>query len=226
MNLAIKNPSNKKNSSVNTAETIRGPGDESGTGDESGAGSESEPGGGRLPASQNLSSNAELLLDILKSQHLGQSSLPSSLGLSLAEKQQLLMYCQCQDSALAIGNTKNDKLRLELLELRELERADLFNLLAGARNEEDEAELWIAKIIAAASLDNSHLWRALGLQSRADLKVLLLDNFYSLASQNTKKMRWKKFFYKQLCEQGGHYICRSPSCDNCTSYDECFGEEE
>ena len=36
-----------------------------------------------------------------------------------------------------------------------------------------------------------------------------MHNFPQLARRNTQDMRWKKFLYKQLCEQDGGYVCRS-----------------
>jgi nitrogen fixation protein NifQ len=39
-------------------------------------------------------------------------------------------------------------------------------------------------------------------------------------------MRWKKFFYRQLCEQADVLICKSPSCGVCCDYASCFGAED
>jgi nitrogen fixation protein NifQ len=51
-------------------------------------------------------------------------------------------------------------------------------------------------------------------------------NFPSLAARNDKNMKWKKFFYKQLCDAEGIYVCRSPSCEVCVDYAQCFAPEE
>jgi nitrogen fixation protein NifQ len=39
-------------------------------------------------------------------------------------------------------------------------------------------------------------------------------------------MKWKKFFYKQICEREGFKLCKSPSCGECVDYNKCFGPEE
>ena len=84
----------------------------------------------------------------------------------------------------------------------------------------------MSDIVAAGCLGGDHLWRDLGLQSRSELSQLMLQNFPTLAAANSGDMKWKKFFYKQLCEAGGGYVCRAPSCDQCSAYDDCFGPEE
>ena len=38
-------------------------------------------------------------------------------------------------------------------------------------------------------------------------------------------MKWKKFFYRQLCERSGMLICKSPRCADCVDYRICFGPE-
>jgi nitrogen fixation protein NifQ len=39
-------------------------------------------------------------------------------------------------------------------------------------------------------------------------------------------MKWKKFFYRQLCERAGVPICKSPHCAECCDRALCFGPEE
>jgi nitrogen fixation protein NifQ len=39
-------------------------------------------------------------------------------------------------------------------------------------------------------------------------------------------MKWKKFFYKQLCEREGVNACKAPSCAACDDYSKCFGSED
>jgi len=81
-------------------------------------------------------------------------------------------------------------------------------------------------IIAAGCMGGNHLWQDMGLWSRKDLSALIQTNFPQLAAKNDKDMKWKKFFYKQLCIAEGIYICRSPSCEVCPDYSDCFGSEE
>ncbi|MBN2752943.1 MAG: nitrogen fixation protein NifQ [Rhodospirillaceae bacterium] len=38
-------------------------------------------------------------------------------------------------------------------------------------------------------------------------------------------MKWKKFLYRELCKSETGYVCRSPSCNACPRYDDCFGSE-
>jgi nitrogen fixation protein NifQ len=38
-------------------------------------------------------------------------------------------------------------------------------------------------------------------------------------------MKWKKFFYRCLCEMEGFSLCAAPSCAECSDYAACFGEE-
>jgi nitrogen fixation protein NifQ len=84
----------------------------------------------------------------------------------------------------------------------------------------------LACCVARACLGSDHLWHDLGLPSRTELSGLLHEHFPGLAARNTGNMRWKKFFYKQLCEQVGIRACRAPSCGVCARYGECFGSEE
>jgi nitrogen fixation protein NifQ len=38
-------------------------------------------------------------------------------------------------------------------------------------------------------------------------------------------MKWKKFFYRSLCELEGFVLCASPSCRECSDFHDCFGDE-
>ena len=106
------------------------------------------------------------------------------------------------------------------------ERDELDALLLQDRAGESESEVWIAGIVSMACMAQDHLWEDLGLWSRKDLTFLLQENFPALAARNDRDMKWKKFFYKQLCNAEGIYTCRSPSCEVCADFEECFGPEE
>ncbi|WP_432459280.1 MULTISPECIES: nitrogen fixation protein NifQ [unclassified Agarivorans] len=110
----------------------------------------------------------------------------------------------------------------ELIDLRAKERNELIALLFQYANQDEPFALEMAIVLASASLSASHLWRSLGLKQRSDLSALIKHNFPQLHALNHENMRWKRFFYRSLCEQGGDYICRAPSCGECSSYDECF----
>lgn len=84
----------------------------------------------------------------------------------------------------------------------------------------------VAWAIAGASLGDQHLWQDLGLPSRSELSMLIEHWFPRLAALNSHNMKWKKFFYKQLCLRADLSICRSPSCNVCSDYDKCFGPED
>jgi nitrogen fixation protein NifQ len=108
--------------------------------------------------------------------------------------------------------------------------ADEFDSLLGLLLEycrSDAAESrWLAHAIAACCMGDDHLWQDMGLADRKALSELLAQHFPTLSARNTGGMRWKKFFYKQLCEREGAFVCRSPSCAECDEYANCFGPEE
>lgn len=79
--------------------------------------------------------------------------------------------------------------------------------------------------IANACMKNNHLWQDMNLPNRETLSQLMAVNFPTLAAKNNTNMKWKKFFYRQLCEREEILICKSPSCGICTDYDVCFGPE-
>lgn len=83
----------------------------------------------------------------------------------------------------------------------------------------------VARAIAAGCLGERHLWRDLGLPSRAALRELLEARFEPFAAGNTRDMRWKKYLYRRLCRWEGFHSCRAPSCGECPTYAECFAEE-
>jgi nitrogen fixation protein NifQ len=105
------------------------------------------------------------------------------------------------------------------------EREELIRLLRLHRAEQDESELWISEIVAAGCMARDHLWHDLGLWSRRELSALMTRNFPTLAAKNDRDMKWKKFLYKQLCQQEGIYLCRAPACELCVDYAHCFGPE-
>ena len=110
-------------------------------------------------------------------------------------------------------------------EARDTEYEDLMTLLLdhGAGDEETR---WVALAVAAACLGQNHLWQDLGLPNRKVLSSLLTRYFPSLAARNVSNMKWKKFFYKQLCERAEILVCKAPSCGVCIDYPKCFGPEE
>ena len=103
---------------------------------------------------------------------------------------------------------------------------DLVALLLDHRSLADETSAWLAHAIATASMASDHLWQDMGLPARAVLNALLAEHFTTLYLKNVGDMKWKKFFYRQLCEHAQVPICRSPSCSTCVDFTYCFGPED
>lgn len=106
------------------------------------------------------------------------------------------------------------------------EFTDLVNLLGEHANVRSDECRWVALALATASMGSNHLWQDMGLPERSVLSRLIEAHFGSLFARNVGDMKWKKFFYRQLCEQAEVLICKSPSCGECVDHDICFGKEE
>lgn len=106
------------------------------------------------------------------------------------------------------------------------EEPDLRQLLREHGVAGAEEEVWLAAIVARRSLEPNHLWQDLGLASRADLNALFRRHFPALVRRNAGDMKWKKFFYRELCRREGMLICKSPNCEVCTDVQACFGQED
>ena len=164
--------------------------------------------------------NPAWLAQILAARRAGHGCLPWRLGLAADAYAALLVQLEVDGGAAPAGD-----LRQGLLDLRRRGWQELCGLLLAGRRGAAVEEVWLAAVLAAACLGGNHLWRDLGLASRQQLRELLLHNFPTLAQRNVNDMRWKKFFYKQLCERDGGHGCRAPSCAQCPTYHDCFGEE-
>ncbi|MDR3465049.1 MAG: nitrogen fixation protein NifQ [Xanthobacteraceae bacterium] len=99
------------------------------------------------------------------------------------------------------------------------------DLLLGQRSSPGETGGWLAAMIARRSMEPNHLWEDLGLRDRAELTRMLTRHFAPLAQRNTRNMRWKRFFYRMMCEDDGFVMCTTPVCTNCADFNLCFGEE-
>ena len=102
-------------------------------------------------------------------------------------------------SGLSLGDHSDDPASPEEPDLRAL----LLEFRSQGRIEEE----WLAHIIARRSLGANHLWQDLGLTGRADLSGLMRRHFLGLAELNSRDMKWKKFFYRELCQREGVLIC-------------------
>ncbi|MDD4885979.1 MAG: nitrogen fixation protein NifQ [Thiomonas sp.] len=145
-----------------------------------------------------------------------------------ARETRRLMRCWVAGADQILGLDWFELTRMDRHEPRADEIEDVAALLVDAAHEgrDVDAARWLAQIISVACLGADHLWQDLHLRSRADLSSLLQDWFPALAARNTNNMKWKKFFYKQLCERAELQICKSPSCAACSDYALCFGPEE
>ncbi len=168
---------------------------------------------------------------IMRAQLSGNIILPHGLGLEQQTYQQLRKALNDIELVRMDIDWHKDDWELireraafcaELFAMKDAERNELMQLLNSYRNKEDPSSEEMATIVATACLTKYHLWESLGLQERAQLGELIKHNFPELYALNTDNMRWKRFFYRQLCEQGGDYICKAPSCEECKSYQECF----
>lgn len=162
--------------------------------------------------------NDHLLAEILSAQALGYGVLPPDLGLG-------------ETRLLEMGKQHFRDLHLSLPEGWQApeklpEHDELVNLMLRYRAGLDDSEYDIAVIVATACAGRDHLWQDLGLYNRANLSELFRNNFPKLAALNNRDMKWKKFLYKQLCEEEGIYVCRAPSCGECKDESNCFGPEK
>jgi nitrogen fixation protein NifQ len=99
------------------------------------------------------------------------------------------------------------------------------DLLLSQRSSEGDTGRWLAPMIARRAIEPNHLWEDLGLRDRSELTRLLARHFGPIAARNTKNMRWKRFFYRMLCEDDGLVMCSTPVCTNCNDFNLCFGDE-
>lgn len=99
------------------------------------------------------------------------------------------------------------------------------DLLLAQRSSTSEAGRLLPAMIARRAMEPNHLWEDLGLRDRSELSRLLARHFAPLAVRNTRNMRWKRFFYRMLCEDDGLVMCSTPVCSNCNDFQLCFGDE-
>lgn len=109
--------------------------------------------------------------------------------------------------------------------LMEQEEQDLCSLFL---NHATGKGLWpvvFARLIARACMEPEHLWMSLGLENRGQLTGILERHFPALAARNDHDMRWKKFFYKLLCDEEKVWTCTASSCEICPHHGECYAPE-
>jgi nitrogen fixation protein NifQ len=164
---------------------------------------------------------------ILQSYAEGETVLPPYLGLSVKAFQAIGEFCPDPQLLAATEHQhaqSTRQLRAELNQLRADEYQSLFTLLASHVDLTLPFALHMCTVLTYACFGTQHLWKDLGMPERPRLSQLFAYYFPKLYRSNDKNMRWKRFLYKQLCDIGGDYVCRSPSCEECSSYSECFHE--
>ncbi len=102
----------------------------------------------------------------------------------------------------------------------------LRELLQNHRARDDESANWLVAILARRSMRDDHLWQDLGLFSRGELGRLLARHFPALHAGNVNNMRWKKYFYRRICDLEGFSLCSAPHCSVCKDFASCFGDED
>lgn len=85
---------------------------------------------------------------------------------------------------------------------------------------------WLADILAARAAHPGHLWVAMGLFERPELSAAIDRILPSLKEANDKGMRWKRYLFKQVCEQNGGQMCKTPNCADCSDYPLCYAPED
>ncbi|MBM7487668.1 nitrogen fixation protein NifQ [Bradyrhizobium sp. USDA 3686] len=178
---------------------------------------------GRHPAEVDISDNDDfdrhVLACILATSAMDRGQLPERADLTNQELNALLV--QYFPSAPVRSCTWREQSALPALD----ETIMVRDLLLAQRSTHGEVGGWLATMIARRAMEPNHLWEDLGLRKRDELSRVLMRHFGPLAARNTKNMRWKRFFYRMLCEDDGLVMCTTPVCTECNDFDLCFGEE-
>lgn len=178
---------------------------------------------GHDPAEADIDDNDDfdrhVLASILAAAAMDGGSFAERAGLAEQELNELLAECFPSAQVRAVAwiprsDTMGDD---ETMMVRDL--------LLAQRSSEGEVGRWLAAMVARRAMEPNHLWEDLGLRERAELSRLLMRHFAPLAARNTRNMRWKRFFYRMLCEDDGFVMCTTPVCTQCNDFDLCFGEE-
>lgn len=178
---------------------------------------------GMLPAdadtSNDISFDRHVLASILAAGAMDGGLLSEKVGLS-------------SDQLAALLKQRFPSVRIKEEELpRDFEHVDndevtmVRDLLLAQRSTEGDTSRWLAAMIARRVMEPNHLWADLGLRNRGELLRLLNRHFGPLARRNVNNMRWKRFFYRRLCEDEGLILCTTPVCTECKDFNYCFGDE-
>ncbi len=103
---------------------------------------------------------------------------------------------------------------------------DLVSMLLEHRSNDTSYNEWLAYAVASGCMGSDHLYHDMGLPDRSVLSALLERYFTALFRKNVHNMKWKKFFYKQLCDRAEIIMCPTRNCQTCIDYKNCFSQEE
>lgn len=173
---------------------------------------------------QNQHEAGTFWIPIIESYLNNKNTLPPYLGLTENTFSQL-----CSHFQITVPDNYQHKSEIrvviaELSDLRLPEQQDLISLLNEYSVSRDFSKE-MSTVLSAACMGTQHLWKDLGMPERPLLTQLFGYFYPELREMNNRNMRWKRFLYRQLCSSGGDYICRSPSCETCTSFNECFADD-
>ncbi|MGV7218746.1 nitrogen fixation protein NifQ [Bradyrhizobium sp. UFLA05-112] len=175
------------------------------------------------PADADIKDNdnfdRHVLASVLCAAVMDGGPLSERAGLTAEELNELLMQCFPSVPARAIISMEKSG------SICDEEMILVRDLLLGQRSTKGKISRWLAAMIARRVMEPNHLWEDLGLRERTELTRLLTRHFAPLAIRNTKNMRWKRFFYRTLCENEGLLMCTTPVCTQCNDFYLCFGEE-
>ncbi|MGY2811830.1 nitrogen fixation protein NifQ [Bradyrhizobium sp. USDA 4506] len=163
--------------------------------------------------------DCHVLASILAAASMDGGPLPEKAGLSGHQLSTLLaqqfpsVEVDISEQLLASKCDENDEIAM------------VRDLLLKQRSTNGHIGGWLAAMIARRAIEPDHLWEDLGLRNRGELSRLLSRHFSPLAARNINNMRWKRFFYRSLCEDEGLVMCTTPVCTQCDDFNLCFGEE-
>jgi nitrogen fixation protein NifQ len=169
----------------------------------------------------DFSFDKHVLASILAVAAMEDGAVAARVGLTAADLVSLMAqwFPAAGGSGIACSTRDNDR------DIDDDEVAMVRDLLLAHRSSEGDVGRWLAAMIARRAMEPSHLWEDLGLRERSELTRLLLRHFAPIAVRNTQNMRWKRFFYRALCESDGFVMCTTPVCTECRDFDLCFGDE-
>ena len=152
---------------------------------------------------------------------------PPNLGMGLTrDKFAELLECYFPGSSREICVNRFQEIYADYVSPLASEFDDMVALLLEHRSDDAECNEWLAYAVASGCMGSDHLYHDMGLPDRHTLSALLERYFTALYLKNVHNMKWKKFFYKQLCDRAEVTTCPARNCQSCIDYHNCFAPEE